>query len=144
MLNNFINSTGLNWVDSVVLTVLFLYMIEGYSLGFLAAVLDLLSFILSFIIGLKTYAIGGKLIQNIFSISLGFSNALGFLIVASLSEVIIGYISRRIVYTQYFSRIKFKGAFLGAIDKFFGACVGVVSGLILFSFIFSLIAALPV
>ena len=142
MLGNFSLPLNVNWVDVVILIAILFYAIEGYSVGFIASLLDLISFIVSFIIGLKIYAFIGKGIGNIFSISAGFSNALGFLIASSLSEIILGYISRRIVYNRYLSKINFKGVLLG-LDRFLGACLGILSCLILFSFILTVIVALP-
>ncbi|MEK7558853.1 MAG: CvpA family protein [Patescibacteria group bacterium] len=142
MLENLSLPLAINWVDLVILVALLLYAIEGYSVGFISSLLDLVSFIVSFIIGLKIYAFIGKGIGNIFSISAGFSNALGFLIAASFSEIILGYISRRIVYNRFFSKINFKGT-LSYLDRFLGACLGMLSALILFSFILSVIVALP-
>lgn len=144
MFNNFLSNGGLNWVDLVVFGVLLIYAIEGYATGFLSSLLDLFSFVISFVIGLKTYIFAGKGIQSLFSISNGFANAIGFLIAASFSEIIIGYISRRIIYNLYFSRIKLQGNLLRVLDKIFGAGVGIISGLVLLSFIFSIVAALPV
>ena len=142
MLGNFSLPLNLNWVDAVILISVFFYAIEGYSVGFIASFLDLISFIASFIIGLKIYAFIGRGIGNIFSISSGFSNAIGFLAASSLSEIILGYISRRIVYNKYLYKVNFNGI-LSALDRFLGACLGILSGLILFSFILTVIVALP-
>lgn len=135
---------SLNWVDFVIILVLFFYAIEGYAVGFLASLLDLISFIFSFLIGLKGYSFIGKLLQSVLSISAGFANALAFLLATSVSEIILGYFLRHFVYARYFSRINFKGTFLKYTDKFLGAILGVLSGLILFSFILSVIIALPI
>ena len=78
---------SLNWLDYIILAVLFFYIIEGFAIGFLAAALDLLGFILSFIIGLKIYSIVGVLLIKIFSMPPGFSNALGFLIIAVIMPI---------------------------------------------------------
>ena len=144
MLPNFPLALNLNWVDLVIIIALTFYAIEGYAVGFIASLLDLLSFILAFIIGLKAYLPIGKLLQNVFSISVGFSNAIGFLVAASLSEIIMGFVSRRILYVKYFSRIDFTGLVLRSLDKISGAFLGILSGLILFSFILTVIIALPI
>ena len=47
------SNLGLNWLDLVIIIVIAFYALEGYSLGFIAALLDLIGFVLSFIIGLK-------------------------------------------------------------------------------------------
>lgn len=141
---DFIVSIGLNWVDYIIIVALIFYAIEGYAVGFVASLLDLISFIAAFIIGLKVYFFIGKFIQNFLSISAGFSNALGFLVSASIAEIILSYILRRFVYRKYLSRVNLKGSFLKGMDKFFGFILGVLSGIILFSFILTVIVALPI
>ena len=66
MLENLSLPLAINWVDLVILVALLLYAIEGYSVGFISSLLDLVSFIVSFIIGLKIYAFIGKGIGKIF------------------------------------------------------------------------------
>src|SRR3990167_3582777 len=92
-------SSGLNWLDLVIIIVLAFYTFEGYSLGFIASLLDLIGFVLSFIIGLKTYSFFSQVIIKLFSIPPGFSNAVGFLIAAFFAEVIIGFILRQIFWS---------------------------------------------
>jgi len=130
--------------STVIIIVLAFYAIEGYSLGFIAALLDLIGFILSFTIGLKTYSFLAELLGKIFSIPSGFSNALGFLIAAFIAEIIIGLIFRKIVYLKYFSRFTFKDSLLKNIDHLLGLLFGVFSGLILFAFLLTIVIALPV
>jgi len=146
---DFLNSiylpkAGLNWLDFVVIIVLLFYAFEGYSLGFIASLLDLIGFVLSFIIGLKTYSFFSQVIIKLFSIPPGFSNAVGFLIAAFFAEVIIGFILRRIVYSKYLKRFTVQGPILKSLDKFFGLLFGVLSGLVLFAFLLTVIIALPV
>src|SRR3990167_805412 len=137
-------SSGLNWLDLVIIIVLAFYTFEGYSLGFIASLLDLIGFVLSFIIGLKTYSFFSQVIIKLFSIPPGFSNAVGFLIAAFFAEVIIGFILRRIVYSKYLNRFNVQGRILKSLDKFFGLLFGISSGLILFAFLLTVIIALPV
>ncbi len=144
MTADFLSQLNLNWVDFIIIVVLAFYAAEGYSVGFVSSLLDLVSFIASFIIGLKAYSPIGKLIQNVFSISSGFANAIGFLTAASIPEIIIGIFSRHLLYTKYFSRINFKGPSFKIIDKFSGALLGIFSGLVLFSFILTVVVGLPV
>lgn len=140
----YFSNLGLNWLDFVIIIVLLFYCLEGYSLGFIAALLDLIGFVSSFIIGLKIYSFFSQVIIKFFSIPPGFSNALGFLIAAFFAEIIIGVILRRIVYSKYFNRLIIRGPILKSLDKFFGLLFGVFSGLILFAFLLTVIIALPV
>ena len=125
-----------NWIDIVIFVILFFYGLEGYSVRFFTALLDLLSFVLSFVLGLKFYGIIGSLISNNFSIPRGISYAIGFFIVAIISELIFGLIIRRF--------LRFKPHIFKFIDHILGMLSGMLSGLILVSFLLSLIIALPV
>ncbi|MBI2031640.1 MAG: CvpA family protein [Candidatus Levybacteria bacterium] len=144
LLNLFSPFKSLNWLDYVIIAVLFFYIIEGYAIGFIASFLDLIGFVLSFIIGLKTYIFAGTLIAQIFSIPPGFSKALGFLITALASEIIIGFLLRGIVYRLLSEKYSVKDSIIKNIDHFLGVIVGMFSALILLSFILTLIISLPV
>jgi len=134
----------LNWVDFVILIVLLFYAIEGYSIGFIASLLDLVSFVLSFIIGLKYYGVVGSILIGTFSIPQGFANAIGFFIAAFLSETIIKLVlfrfaSIRILSVWFYSKLPaFKVA-----NRLLGVIPGIFSGLILLAFLLTLIIALP-
>ena len=140
----YLPNLGLNWLDFIVIIVLLFYSLEGYSLGFIASLLDLIGFVSSFIIGLKIYSFFSQAIIKLFSIPPGFSSALGFLIAAFFAEIIIGVILRRIVYSKYFNRFSVRGPMLKSLDKLFGLLFGVFSGIILFAFLLTIIIALPV
>ncbi len=140
----YLPSLGLNWLDFIVIIILLFYSLEGYFIGFIASLLDLIGFVLSFIIGLKTYSFFSRVLIKVFSIPPGFSNALGFLIAAFIVEIVIGVILRKIVYSKYFNRFTFKGNLLKNIDRLLGLLFGVSSGLILFAFLLTIVIALPV
>lgn len=144
LLNFFSPLESLNWLDYVILAALIIYVIEGYAIGFIASLLDLIGFVLSFVIGLKTYIFAEALISQIFSIPHGFSKALGFLIIALISEIIIGFILRAIVYRVLLEEYSLKDKILKNIDHFLGVVIGAFSALILLSFILTLIVSLPV
>ncbi len=133
-----------NWVDLVILIVLLFYALEGYFTGFIASLLDLVSFVLSFIAGLKYYGAVGAVLIETFSIPQGFSNAIGFFIVAFLSEMIIKLIlfrfaSIRILSVRFYSKFPaFK-----IVNRFLGVIPGIFSGFIFLAFLLTLIIALP-
>src|SRR5882672_12926798 len=81
---------GINFLDIIIVVVVVFYAIEGYSLGFTLAIFDLGSFILSFIIALKFYPVAAKLLITLFSLPIGFANALAFFLVAFISEILLG------------------------------------------------------
>lgn len=128
--------TKFNWIDIVIFGVLFFYGLEGYSVGFFTAFLDLISFVLSFVLGLKFYSVVGTLIANNFSIPSGISYAIGFFIIAIISEFVFGIIARRF--------LVFKPHIFKFIDQILGMLAGMLSGLVLVSFILTLVISLPV
>lgn len=135
---------GLNWLDFVILAILLFYTVEGYSVGFLGSLIDLVSFVLSFIVGLKYYFLLGSFLGNNFSIPSGISNAIGFFISAFVSEIIIGFILRNIVNKSKFLRELFT-VFppIKAANKLLGIILSIFSGLVLIAFILTLILSFP-
>lgn len=113
-------------------------------LGFTLAFLDLLSFVLSFIIALKFYGIVAYFLINTFSMPLGFANALGFFITALVSEVILTLLFRKLLNKIHpISQSRAFYRFFKRIDHWLGLIPGVVSAFIVLSFILSVIVSLP-
>jgi uncharacterized protein YkwD len=135
---------GLNWIDIFVLIVLFFYVIEGFALGVLVASLDFLSFALSFLAGITFYSDIASLLVKFLPISHEFANAIGFFVVAVSVEIVLNVILKILV-----SRIKFFRLLIPTagpikiVSKLLGIIPGLCSGLLLSSFILSLIIALP-
>jgi uncharacterized membrane protein required for colicin V production len=125
-----------NWVDYLILLILFFYAYDGYSGGFIDSVLDLLGFILSFLIGLKFYGLIAEFLFKKVALSQGFSNALGFLIVTILAQFIIGTLIKNYLYAN--------PHFLRGLNKLLGILPGILSGAIFVSFILILIVSFPV
>lgn len=139
-----IPSIGFNWIDILVLLIVIFYSIQGFSLGFLTALIDFISFALSFLLGLSFYGFVAHFLVQFLSIPQGFANAIGFFAVAVLFEIILTLLIRvflsklPILHLQETLRspIKIAGKLLGIIP-------GALSGFLLSSFILSLIIALP-
>lgn len=127
---------GFNWIDYIILFLLFFYVVKGYHLGFVVAFLDLASFIFSFIIGLKFYGVIGNILVKQFSFPVGFSDAIGFFITAFVSEIALGLILRR-VFNFHVTHFK-------KLNRIMGILPSVLSGTILFTFLLTLVIALPV
>lgn len=126
---------NLNWIDYLILSVLTFYAYAGYSSGFIRAFLDLISFVLSFLIGLRFYGFIAAILMSKFSMPQGFSNALGFFIATLLAKIIIGMLIRNFLY--------FEPPILKSLSKIFGILPGILSGALLTSFILILIVILP-
>lgn len=135
---------GLNWVDIFVLVILFFYAVEGFSLGFLVAAIDFLSFTLSFLAAITFYGFIASLLLKFLPLSHGFANAIGFFLVAVLVEIIANLILKLLIANV--SLFRFFIPSVGPIkmvSKLLGIIPGLCSGLLLSAFILSLIVALP-
>lgn len=133
-----------NWIDVVIIAVFGFYIVEGYALGFIAGVVDFVSFTLSFILALRYYSSFGHLLVKTFSMPTGFANALGFITVAFVSEFLIGFLFRRFIT----SSAMFKKAFFGnpailRVNNILGILPGILSSLILLTFFLTLVVTLP-
>lgn len=126
----------LNLLDFVIIAIFLLYGFQGYSLGFIAALLDLLGFISSFALALKLYGFFGRFFFNIFSLPLGFSNAIGFFVAAFLFEIIISAIFRRLQKPLLPLSLFWANRFLGVIS-------GLASAALLLAFLLTLAVSLP-
>lgn len=125
-----------NWIDYVILVILLFYAYGGYSSGFAAAFLDLINFVLSFIIGLKFYGIFSGILIHRLSIPQGISNVISFFILTFITEIIIGILIKK------FSN--FEPQIFRKLNRILGIFSGILSGLILISFILIVVIALPV
>ena len=135
-------SIQLNWVDFVIIVFALFYAAEGYALGFLYSSLDFLNFVLSFLIALKFYFLPARFIKETFQISQGFSNAIGFFAAAFAAEIILNIIFKKIL-RDFLEPVVDKIDILKRANNFLGVIPGVLSSLILLSFLLTLIVALP-
>lgn len=135
---------GFNWIDILILIILIFYAIEGYSEGVLIAFIDLVAFSLSFILGITFYSQVASFLIKTITISQGFANAIGFFIAASFFEIVFNYLLKSLVANvPLFATEGPKDKNLAKISKILGIIPGTISGLVLASFILSLIMALP-
>jgi uncharacterized protein YkwD len=140
----YIPVVDLNWIDIFILIILFFYIVEGFAVGILIALVDLLSFTLSFLAGITFYGLIASLLTKFLPISHGFANALGFFAVAVLVEIILNIILKILIANIGFFRLFIPSVGpVKIISKFLGIIPGACSGLILSAFILSVILALP-
>jgi len=140
-----ISGLGFNWIDILILIVLVVYCFEGYALGFYAAVLDLISFIVSFAFGLSFYGLIGQVLVKIFSMPGGFANAIGFFIVAFFTEIIFSFVLKHLVLTTSFlTELESKPENIKKLNNFLGIIPAIFSGFLLLAFILTMITILPV
>ncbi|MGI8420008.1 MAG: CvpA family protein [Candidatus Levyibacteriota bacterium] len=135
---------GINFLDIIIILVVVFYAHEGYSLGFSLALLDLISFIFSFIAALKFYNTVASLLILFFGMPLGLANAVGFFLIAFTSEVILSLLARRFVHLlPGLPRGNRIADALKAADHWLGVLPGLVSAFIILSFLLSVILTFP-
>lgn len=136
--------TGLNILDYVIVAVFAFYAYEGYALGFLLATADLISFILSFVIALKGYGMLGGFLSSAFAIPPGFANAIGFFVVALVSEIALNILLRRgVKFLPKLAVSERSKEILASLNKTGGIIPGIISAIVILSFIFTVIISLP-
>lgn len=131
-------SFGGNWIDLIILSFLVFSLFGGWRRGFLGGFFDLLSFLASFVLALKFYPLGAKLLMMNFSLSLGVAKALSFFSIGLFTELIITFFLE-LIYAQIPSSITqdFSNRLMG-----FLASLG--QALIFTAFVLALIITLPV
>lgn len=126
-----------NWVDLVIILVLLFFLVEGLINRFIGSAFNLLGFILTYALALKFYGLASDLLNANFSLSRGIANALGFFTVAIVVEtcynIAIGFVYRRIP----------QGVKASRINRYLGVLPSVGNGLLLITFILTLIVTLP-
>lgn len=146
----------LNFLDLLIVAVLFLYVLEGFEVGFIAGALDLLSFVVSFVAGLKFYSYIGVYLSHAFLIPVGFSNAIGFFVLAIGCEVALAMLLRRTIGKMYHrfvqktdegirskKNINVSSATIVSLNRFLGVVPGICNAFIISSFLLSVVLAVP-
>lgn len=142
---------SLTTLDFIILVVLFFYALEGFHVGFVAELFDFASFILSFLIGLRFYAVVGAFIAPLFSLPPGFAKAAAFFLVAFVSEAVVLTLFRKL-YSFAHARIQSKWSlttpnmtlvYLETANRLFGLLLGSASAIVLLSFFLTLFISLP-
>jgi uncharacterized protein YkwD len=140
----FFENIPLNWLDYLIIFVIIFYAIEGYSQGFYLALLDFISFILAFIFGLSFYLYFGNFLTKFLFIPQGFAKAIGFFIVAFLTEIIVSLFFRYFIERSPVFKSFSKASMTKLFSNFLGIVPGVFSALLLIAFVLTMIMTLPV
>lgn len=132
----------LNWIDYVIIGVLFFYAVEGYALGAMPALFDLLQFSISFFLGLTWYTFLTPLIVHFFSLPQGIANAISFFVIAFVAEfvlhILLGIVLKRVMQDSFLQRPGMQ-----QVNKLLGIIPGSISGLVLVMFLLTVVAAIP-
>lgn len=125
-----------NWVDLVF--IFFIVYAVLTNKGFVASTLDFGGLFFSLVISFRFYTYFGKLLSSYISLSQGLSNALGFFIAWSVTEIVYFTLVRLLIKKIPAKLYKNKlNTFIGFIPAFF-------NGVIFFTFIITLFFTLPV
>lgn len=128
----------INIFDILFVIFLILYCIEEVSVGFITALFDFISIILSFLIAITFYSLISASISQAFSLTKGLSDAVSFLLLA-----FIAWTACRVA--SHFIKKALPPLFLPpAADLFLGVFFALLSYLFLASFLFSLLLSFPV
>ena len=134
---------NLNFIDIAIILIIVFYAFEGYVLGFIKATADFITFILSFSFGLLFYEAISLILTKNLSVPIGIGNALGFFTAAFISEIFLLILFRHFIYPNIIKHSKEEYLSAG-VGKFAGVVPGILSGVVLISFVLTMIVALPV
>ncbi len=127
-----------NFVDLIILFLLFIWMFDGWERGFFHLLADLFAFLGSFLFGLRFYSRVAFLFIEYFALSRGFANALGFFLVYSVAQTIF-----HLIFLQ-----ALKGVPLNLLPRFLRKFLGIfpalLNGLIVIAAIITIVVSLPI
>lgn len=131
------------WIDYTILAILVFYAVEGYALGALPALFDLLQFAGSFILGLKFYNLAVPLLTRWLPLPQGIAGAIGFFLISFFSEIVLhmlfGILLKRVMRDSFLKKPS-----LQKVNRILGILPGTVSGAVLVMFLLTVVAALPI
>ena len=93
-------NVSLSWalvVDFVIVAILIYFATEAFRVGFWIILADFFSFLISLLLALRFYKYIAEAFRDTLSFSRSFSNAIGFLLVASLGEFVISFFLIKLV-----------------------------------------------
>lgn len=138
-----------NWVDLLIILVVFFYLLSGWRRGFVGGILDLAGFVFSFLLAFKFYSFFGDLLISNFSLPRGIAYAVGFLFTGLLGETIFSFLMSvlyKTIYTLIVGNLEDKSltSVFSKIDRFFGFIPALGEAIIILAFFLTLFIALPV
>lgn len=137
------NLWGMEGLDFFIIGVLIFYAIEGILSGFLVSSVDFITFVLSFILSLSFYAFIARLLSDTFSLSIGFANALGFFLVAFISETFFNILFKKLL-RVFLLKHPITSSNFNKFNYYLGFLPGMASAIVLLSFILTIVVSLPV
>lgn len=126
-----------NWIDWVILAVIFYYIVEGWQTGLVYLIVNLLSFLGSLWLAVKYHGLIGNFLLDKFGLPSVWSQVAGYLVVGIVSEAMLAEI-----FFLFIRRLP-KSLFNSKTNKWLGAILSAVNGLIIIAFFLLIILALP-
>lgn len=127
-----------NYIDLIIIVVLLYFATEAFRHGFWVLLADFIAFFGSLVLSLRTYKYISNFFKLNFNLTSAVSNALGFLlsavIVESLLAIVLGFLLLKI--PEKVRKHK--------LNKFLGIFPGLGEGIILVSFLLTLVMAFPI
>lgn len=127
-----------NWVDLVIILIFVYFISEAWRYGFIAILTDFISFFGSLLFSLRAYKFAADFLRLNFSISHSVANALGFLIVAFISEAVFSFILFKLM--RRFPKKLLKSKF----NKVLAVLPALGEGVLIVAFILTLAIGLPI
>lgn len=126
-----------NWIDWIIIAVVIYYIVDGWEQGFLQLVANFLSFLGSLWLAVRFHGmVGGFFIQK-FGIPVTWTNVLGYLSVALVSQIALEEI-----FVHLFAKLPKKFGQSNT-NRYLGSALSLTNALVLVSFILLLILSLP-
>ena len=127
----------MNWIDLLILIILFAFTMDGIRRGFLVQTFNILGFFTSLLVGLAAYAPIGSLLLKFFNIPQIAANPIGFLLVWIVTESLFFRLSTPLV-------AKFIGRFHSLkLNKFLGIVPAIANGVLFLAFVLLFIVSMP-
>ncbi|MFC1600546.1 CvpA family protein [Patescibacteria group bacterium] len=127
-----------NWVDFVILVVFLYFLSDAWRTGFWIVLADFLGFLVSIVTALFGYSFVSSLFQSNFSFSRSLSNAIGFLLIAALCQMIISF-----VFINIIRKIPYK-FWKQPWSSIVASFPAIGQGIVFISFILTLAMSLPI
>lgn len=128
----------MNWVDFVILSIVFVFATEGFRRGFFNQIFNILGFILSLMLALSLYSLASRLLISFFNLPPIAANPIGFLIIWIISETVFFGLIRIILkkYLKTFDDDKF--------NKYLGFLPAAINALLFLAFALLFLVSLPI
>jgi len=127
-----------NWVDLVAIVILIYFISEAWRLGFWILISDFLGFLLSLFVALAGYSFVGSVLETNFALPHSVANALGFFVAAGISESLFSFL-----FVKFVKKIPYR-FWKSPWNNLAGIFPALGQGLILISFLVTLIVSLPI